>query len=113
MKIFTASQIKELDQKTISKQNISSWQLMQRDSEAFVTWFTNRFINKSVAVVCGPGNNGGDGLADARLLYYRSYSVKVYLFGEGTTPEDYNINLKKLKPLMPVLRINLEEDIPE
>lgn len=71
MKILNSGQIKILDQETIAIQNISSWQLMERASEAV----TNAILDKikgqqpTFSIFCGKGNNGGDGLAIARILF--------------------------------------------
>eukprot|EP01039_Chlorochromonas_danica_P021846 gene21846-27043_t len=66
--LLTSAQIHEADAYTISHEPISSIDLMERAAKAFVGWFVNHFPdrNRSVAVFCGTGNNGGDGLAIAR-----------------------------------------------
>jgi ADP-dependent NAD(P)H-hydrate dehydratase / NAD(P)H-hydrate epimerase len=97
VKILTAAQIKELDQYTIANEPVSSIELMERASRAFVTWFTEHFnaLNK-VGIVCGTGNNGGDGLAIARLLKDWGYPVRVWIV-KGGVPEsaDYKINVDR------------------
>jgi ADP-dependent NAD(P)H-hydrate dehydratase / NAD(P)H-hydrate epimerase len=97
VKILSAAQIKELDQYTIDNEPISSIELMERASRAFVTWFTEHFnaLNK-VGVVCGTGNNGGDGLAIARLLKDWGYPVRVWIV-KGGVPEsaDYKVNVER------------------
>ncbi len=81
MKIFEASQIKEIDQYTIVNEPISSLNLMERAATAFATRVMSRWKSEtSVVVFAGPGNNGGDALAVARLLLERGYQVQVYLF---------------------------------
>jgi hydroxyethylthiazole kinase-like uncharacterized protein yjeF len=80
MKIFNATQLKAWDQATIERQSISSWHLMERASACFVdalqalNWNT-----QEVLVVCGNGNNGGDGLAIARMLKELDYKVHVLM----------------------------------
>ncbi len=68
--LLIAPQIREADAHTIANEPISSVDLMERASKAFVGWFINHFPDKKtvIAVYCGTGNNGGDGLAIARLL---------------------------------------------
>ncbi len=79
-KLITASQIRATDRHTIENEPISSIGLMERAAEAFVKIFIGHVTsNATVHVVCGTGNNGGDGLAVARLLKSRGYAVHVSL----------------------------------
>ena len=99
MKILSADQIRGLDAYTIIKEPISSIQLMERASTVFVKWFMEMFPlkNKKIAVFCGIGNNGGDGLAIARLLYAEFYDVDVYLvLISEKTSDEYKYNLERL-----------------
>jgi len=81
MKILNAAQVKEWDQYTIENEPISSLDLMERASMVFTNWFTKNYDYKNhpVHIFCGPGNNGGDGLAIARLLHHSFYNVHIYL----------------------------------
>jgi NAD(P)H-hydrate epimerase len=80
MKILTIPKIRELDQYTIDNEPISSQQLMERAANKCSKWITkNIHKSKSIAVICGGGNNGGDGLAIARLLKQNGYSVNCFL----------------------------------
>ncbi len=98
MRILNTKQIRELDAYTIQHEPVASIDLMERASRAFTDWFTARVeIRKSVGVVCGTGNNGGDGLAIARLLDDWGYAVKVWVVKGGVTEsEDFKINYKRL-----------------
>lgn len=79
MKILSAAQIRELDAYTIEHEPVSSIDLMERASQAFTDWFVKKFdTSHPVKVFCGPGNNGGDGFAIARMLLKKSYQVEVY-----------------------------------
>ncbi len=81
MKIFTSTQIKELDKYTIEKEPISSIDLMERAAKALTGAICEKWGNSTpVIVFAGPGNNGGDGLAVARMLSERGYKVNVFLF---------------------------------
>src|SRR5688572_16976684 len=98
LKILNTSQIKSLDEHTIKHEPIASIELMERACHAFVSWFTLHFDNKkNVSVVCGTGNNGGDGLGIARLLKEWGFQVKVWIV-RGSVPEsnDFKTMLKKL-----------------
>ena len=77
--------MKELDASTIREQNITSLQLMERAAERAAEAIAMEWPAKGTPVVvfAGPGNNGGDGLAVARLLAGRGYAVKAYLFNTG------------------------------
>ena len=99
MKIFTSAQIHELDKFTIEKEPIASIDLMERAAKALTqaimeTWPTTM----PVAVFAGLGNNGGDGLAVARMLAERNYQVSVYLFNiSGQLSSDCSVNKKRLQ----------------
>ena len=81
MKIFARAQIQELDNYTIEHEPIKSIDLMERSARVLTRAITERW-SKSVPVVvfAGPGNNGGDALAVARMLMEQDYQVQTYLF---------------------------------
>lgn len=82
MKIYTSKQIRGLEAITLKEQEISSWQLMERASMSFVNWFLGKMDvtpSSSIHILCGTGNNGGDGMAIARILHGFSFDVTVYL----------------------------------
>lgn len=111
MKILTAQQIKQADEFTIKHEPISSINLMERAATKCVEWLKNKYNSeKSFAIFCGVGNNGGDGLVIARLLVKNNYSVKVFVveFSKIYSP-DFKINLKKLKKTNVEL-VNLSEN---
>ncbi len=85
-KILTAAQIREIDKKTLQHRSISSLQLMQQASQAFVEWFIQKFDcpHISIAVFSGVGNNGGDGLVISQLLTARGYNVVSYVVEYST-----------------------------
>lgn len=92
MKIHTAEKIREADKVTVARQEITSYQLMERAGNEAFLWLKNRFTDKETIfhVFCGKGNNGGDGLVIARLLH-QSHNYKVYLniVGEGSPTNDF------------------------
>jgi len=97
LKILNAAQHKQLDLYTIQSEPISSLDLMERAATAFVQWFVQQFkANQKIGVICGTGNNGGDGLAIARLLKNWSYPVKVWIVKGGKESEDFSANQERL-----------------
>ena len=83
--IVTAVEMKELDHNTIQKAGISSPVLMERAALKTVEEIVQRLKNKEkekILVVCGTGNNGGDGLAIARLLQLRGVRTWYYIAGK-------------------------------
>ena len=102
MKIFSADQIRKWDEYTIKHEPISSLNLMERAAGACVTWLEEQ-MNVSqyhLHVFCGKGNNGGDGLAMARMMIEKHYRVTVYIleFGNKGT-SDFQSNLERLHPI--------------
>lgn len=112
IKILTAKQTRELDAYTIANEPVASIDLMERASRAFVEWYVQRFdATKKVGVICGTGNNGGDGLAIARLLHDWGYFVKVWVVKSNSKPtEDFNTNLDRLNGKISVNEIISESD---
>ena len=98
MKIFTSAQIHELDNYTIEHEPIKSIDLMERAAKALTHAITGRWMpTVPVVVFAGPGNNGGDALAVARLLTEQGYQVKTYLFNiNGHLSADCAENKKRL-----------------
>jgi len=100
-KLFTAKQIKQIDLETIHEQQISSDALMERAAtRLFKQMQKNISPKQKIVVFCGVGNNGGDGLVLARLLYQNNYDVKCVLvpFSKNTSA-DFNMNLHRLMSL--------------
>jgi NAD(P)H-hydrate epimerase len=119
MKILSAQQIRDWDAYTIQHEPIASIDLMERASEAFCDWLQKKFPPRPVAtnihVFCGPGNNGGDGLAVARILNRRFYEVKVYRCHLGTQfSADHLTNLERLPKYdeVPVLDLHENDAFP-
>lgn len=117
MKIFTAKQIHELDQFTIKNEPVSSYDLMERAAE---TCLVEMEMIESMALssvyVCGKGNNGGDGLAMARLEAEEDADVTVIVLEhmEEGTP-DFARNLYRLsdETEVRVIHVKTMDDFPE
>lgn len=98
MKIFTSAQIHELDKHTIEHEPIRSVDLMERAARAIVHCIMDEWSTSTpIVVFAGPGNNGGDALAVARLLLAEGFKVKVILFNiSNKLSEDCGINKQRL-----------------
>ncbi|HQD08499.1 MAG TPA: NAD(P)H-hydrate dehydratase [Flavihumibacter sp.] len=111
---LSSQQIRDWDQYTIQQENSTSLILMERAANACVQWMTAHAIpgEKPVFIFCGKGNNGGDGLAIARLLSERGHTVIVYIieFGKVGTP-DFQANLQRLHENNIPIHY-LQEDVP-
>ena len=82
-----AAQMKAADQYTIQKLEVPSLELMEHAAQACVQVLEDEKVDLShVCVVCGSGNNGGDGFAIARILQNNRYSVETFCVGN---PEHY------------------------
>ena len=99
MKIFSCEQIREIDRYTVTNDPVASVDLMERAAGQLLKWcLKNIDRSRRIIIIAGPGNNGGDGMALARLLHANRYMAEVcYIgFSERTT-EDWNINRKRLE----------------
>jgi ADP-dependent NAD(P)H-hydrate dehydratase / NAD(P)H-hydrate epimerase len=98
LKILSSAQTKLFDQYTIEHEPIASIELMERACRAFVEWFVTKFVaTQKIAVVCGTGNNGGDGLGIARMLCDWGYPVEVFTIrSSSSATADFKANLERL-----------------
>lgn len=98
MKILSAAQIREWDAFTITHEPIASIDLMERAATACCNWILLQNLKeKHFHVFCGKGNNGGDGLAIARMLICNRYRVTVYIIERGNLGSaDFQVNLERL-----------------
>ncbi|MEO6683759.1 MAG: NAD(P)H-hydrate dehydratase [Ginsengibacter sp.] len=114
MKIFSAPQIKAWDAYTIQNESITSIDLMERAAIACFDWITRHFDHySSFTIFCGRGNNGGDGIALARLLHEKNYKVRVFIAGLSKGSNDFEENLNRFREISQHLEfINTEEAFP-
>ena len=101
MKIFSAEQIKKWDAYTIAHEPISAIDLMERAANACCNWLHQQNLSTCFfKIFCGKGNNGGDGLAIARILHQNGYEVAVYILDSpGKGREEFEINFERLRQL--------------
>ena len=99
MKIFTSEQTRRIDAYTIENEPIASIDLMERASRQIAAWITEVFENNVPFVfLVGPGNNGGDGLAVARMLSQKNYQVGVFMIRiSPKLSPDAATNLERLR----------------
>jgi ADP-dependent NAD(P)H-hydrate dehydratase / NAD(P)H-hydrate epimerase len=99
MKVFSANQFKKWDQYTISNKPISSADLMENAAKACIKWLEDNMGNEEhFMVFCGVGNNGGDGLAIARMLHLQQCTVEVYVVGNyDRCTKDFSSNYDRLQ----------------
>ena len=101
-KILTAEEMREVDRLTTEKYGIPSIILMENAAHAAANVITEKLggsvAGKSFLILCGKGNNGGDGAALARILWIQGAEVNVYLFGKvEETKGDARINFEIFK----------------
>ncbi len=101
MKILSASQLRELDSYTIRHEPIRSIDLMERAADVCFEWMISNELrphsHRKAIVFCGTGNNGGDGLAIARMLSFSGYEASVYIISsQGKSLRNFLINEKRL-----------------
>ena len=101
MKALTAAEMREVDRLTTERYGVPSLQLMENAGTQFFEFlrsFYDDIAANRVAVLCGKGNNGGDGLVVARLLQEKGLKPSVYLFAEQAAVRgDAGENLARLK----------------
>ncbi|NUQ15392.1 MAG: NAD(P)H-hydrate epimerase [Flavobacteriales bacterium] len=97
--VLTAEQVRQVDALTIAREPIGSTALMERAAAAFVQAFLTRYGDRPrpLLVLCGPGNNGGDGLVIARSLAERGWPVRVLTaYTEDQASADNRHQLQRL-----------------
>lgn len=93
MKVLSAKEMREADAYTISHEPVSSFDLMWRAATKCCEWIRGYQPQKSLTFVCGPGNNGGDGLCIAAMLK-DTRDVTVFVI-PGKTTADFEMALSK------------------
>ncbi|MBT4398055.1 MAG: NAD(P)H-hydrate dehydratase [Bacteroidetes bacterium] len=114
MKILTSEQIRATDGFTIREEPILSIDLMERAAMQLFYALVRFWPQKSkMSIFAGPGNNGGDGIALARMLAEANYPVDLFLLKASSgLSHDAEVNLKRI-PELPWLKVNeLKEENP-
>ena len=112
MKIFPSSSIKKLDAYTIENEPIASIDLMERAATVLTKAITDRWNTETpVTIFAGPGNNGGDALAVARMMAEKGYKIEVFLFNtKGELSPDCQTN-KELVEMMEEVKFHVKRRI--
>jgi ADP-dependent NAD(P)H-hydrate dehydratase / NAD(P)H-hydrate epimerase len=113
-KVLTAEEMREVDRLTTEKYGIPSILLMENAAHAAARIITEKLggsvAGKSFLILCGKGNNGGDGAALARILWAQNAKVKVFLFGKiEETKGDAKVNFEIIKSFKRDFRFHFEE----
>lgn len=88
MKILTSAEMRATDERTVADGTVPMWALMERAGEAVARFVLRRYPEAArVMVLCGKGNNGGDGMVAARLLAGEGVGVRVLLLGRRAEVE--------------------------
>ena len=100
LQLFSSVQARKADAYTIQNEPFSSIDLMERAAAACVEWMNHYqdLSTKNILIFCGPGNNGGDGLAIARMLHTHNIPVIACIPDESVKfSEDFSVNLERAK----------------
>lgn len=99
LKIFSTEQVKKADAYTIANEPVASIDLMERAAVACYNRIKEGLKNNSgrVLIYCGPGNNGGDGLAIGRMLWRDGIDVVAIIDPEAEPSADNQVNLERYR----------------
>jgi ADP-dependent NAD(P)H-hydrate dehydratase / NAD(P)H-hydrate epimerase len=105
-KILNRDEFKRIELATIKNESITSLDLMERAASEFVQWFVQHYkASHRVGIICGTGNNGGDGLSIARMLKSWSYPVTVWVIEGSRITDDFETNLQRLQSSIEVIEL--------
>lgn len=108
MKIVTAAEMREIDRLTTEKYGVPSLTLMENAGTAVAEFAQKHFDFKTVCVVCGKGNNGGDGYVAARKLHEAGKQVAVMILAKSA--EDLRGDAAEMFKKLPVTPLWVSEE---
>jgi ADP-dependent NAD(P)H-hydrate dehydratase / NAD(P)H-hydrate epimerase len=104
MKIVTAAEMREIDRVTSERYGVPSLTLMENAGTAVADFVASRYPSaKNVGVICGKGNNGGDGFVVARKLHEAGKNVRVLLLAERSELRGDAAEMFTKLPMSPVV----------
>jgi len=110
MKIVTAAEMREIDRATSERFGVLSRTLMENAGTAVADFVLRRYFGaESVGVICGKGNNGGDGFVAARKLHEAGMRVAILLLADPSELKGDALAMFQRLPLQPALARNEEE----
>jgi len=110
MKIVTAAEMREIDRATSARFGVPLLTLMENAGTAVADFILRRYFGaESVGIVCGKGNNGGDGFVAARKLHEAGMQVAILLLADPDELKGDAAAMFKQLPIQPVLAHNEDE----
>src|SRR5581483_11076550 len=110
MKIVTAAEMREIDRITSERFGVPALTLMENAGTAVAQFTMRRYpADQRVGVICGKGNNGGDGFVAARKLHEAGKQVAVLLLGDPSELRGDAAEMFTKLPLKPIVAASLEE----
>jgi hydroxyethylthiazole kinase-like uncharacterized protein yjeF len=110
MKIVTAAEMREIDRITSERFGVPSLSLMENAGTAVAEFVLSQYPSaKRIGVICGKGNNGGDGFVAARKLHEAGREVEVLLVGEPSELKGDAVQMFKRLPVKAALARSSEE----
>src|SRR5919201_632916 len=110
MKIVTAAEMREIDRRTTEEFGVPSLTLMENAGSAVAEFCLQEYPTaKTVGVICGKGNNGGDGFVAARKLHEAGKEVRVLLLADPADVKGDAAEMLKRLPVKAVIARNDEE----
>src|SRR5271165_4874165 len=108
MKILTADEMRTADRVTTDRFGIPSLELMEHAGRAVARFILRELPQcRSIVVLCGKGNNGGDGMVAARQLAAAGCAVSVFLLGD---PSGVHGDAKTMLERLPMAPITIKEE---
>ena len=110
MKIVTAGEMREIDRLTSQRFGVASVTLMENAGTAVAQFVASQYPSgKRIGVICGKGNNGGDGFVAARKLQQAGKEVRVLLLAERSELRGDAAEMFTKLPMAPVIALSIDQ----